>query len=314
MATGIVKWFNDEKGFGFIKSDVDGEDLFAHFSAIEMDGFKSLKEGQLVSFEVVQGPKGRQASTISAAPTTALEEPNETPVTEFIALALVNDSVRLVSWSEDGKFRFLDTHQNLHSIVYVVSSETVKFKRAIEELEHLINSAVSKESDFQDFFERYPSFILPAEYKHAHAHITLAQEGSSSLIPDFILEPSDQGSLCDLLELKLPKHGVYVGTDNRKRFSSAIAEAAAQLREYRKFFDDTRNRNRVQDAYGLLSYKPKMFLVIGRRSQIDPMTARDIQMDAPDLVLRTYDEVLGRAKSVLSGMTRIGFGNDHNSG
>jgi cold shock CspA family protein len=314
MATGVVKWFNDAKGFGFIKSDVDGEDIFAHFSAIEIDGFRSLQEGQRVSFERVQGPKGAQAAAILATPTAALEKPNETSVTEFIALALVNDSVRLVSWSEDGQFRFLDTHQNLHSIVYVVSSETVKFKRAIEELEHLINSAVVKESDFQDFFERYPSFILPAEYKHAHAHVALAQEGGSSLIPDFILEPSDQGGLCDLLELKLPKHTVYVGTDTRKRFSSAIAEAAAQLREYRKFFDDTRNRNRVQETYGLLSYKPKMFLVIGRRGQIDPMTARDIQMDAPDLVLRTYDEVLSRAKSVLSGMTRIGFGNDHNSG
>jgi CspA family cold shock protein len=67
MATGTVKWFNDSKGYGFITPDDGSEDLFAHFSAIQMNGFKTLKEGQKVSFEVTQGPKGKQASNIQAA-------------------------------------------------------------------------------------------------------------------------------------------------------------------------------------------------------------------------------------------------------
>jgi CspA family cold shock protein len=66
MASGTVKWFNDAKGFGFITPDGGGEDLFAHFSAINMQGFKTLKEGQKVSFEVTQGPKGKQASNIQS--------------------------------------------------------------------------------------------------------------------------------------------------------------------------------------------------------------------------------------------------------
>ena len=64
MTTGIVKWFNDQKGFGFISPDGGGEDLFAHFSAITGSGFKSLKENQRVEFEVTTGPKGKQAANI----------------------------------------------------------------------------------------------------------------------------------------------------------------------------------------------------------------------------------------------------------
>jgi len=64
MATGIVKWFNDTKGFGFISQDGGGEDLFAHFKEIKSDGFKSLKEGQKVKFDATKGQKGMQASNI----------------------------------------------------------------------------------------------------------------------------------------------------------------------------------------------------------------------------------------------------------
>ena len=65
MATGTVKWFNDSKGFGFITPDDGGDDLFAHFSAITEEGYKSLKEGQRVTFDVTDGPKGKQASNIT---------------------------------------------------------------------------------------------------------------------------------------------------------------------------------------------------------------------------------------------------------
>jgi cold shock protein len=66
LAQGTVKWFSNEKGYGFIERE-GGEDVFVHFSAITMDGYKSLTEGQRVEFEVVEGPKGAQASNVAPA-------------------------------------------------------------------------------------------------------------------------------------------------------------------------------------------------------------------------------------------------------
>jgi CspA family cold shock protein len=65
LATGKVKWFNDAKGFGFIEQEDDGKDIFVHFSAIQDEGFKTLREGQEVSFEIVEGPKGPQATNVT---------------------------------------------------------------------------------------------------------------------------------------------------------------------------------------------------------------------------------------------------------
>ena len=67
MARGKVKWFSNQKGYGFITPDSGGEDLFVHHSAIQGDGFKTLDEGQEVEFEVTQGPKGEQASNVVKA-------------------------------------------------------------------------------------------------------------------------------------------------------------------------------------------------------------------------------------------------------
>ncbi|MEJ2800734.1 cold-shock protein [Comamonadaceae bacterium PP-2] len=77
MATGTVKWFNDAKGFGFIEPDESGGDVFAHFSAISMEGFKTLKEGGRVEFDLVEGPKGRLAQNIRSSdqPAPAKDEP-----------------------------------------------------------------------------------------------------------------------------------------------------------------------------------------------------------------------------------------------
>jgi cold shock protein len=73
MVSGTVKWFNDAKGFGFIEPDGGGADVFAHFSAVQMEGFRTLKQGSKVAYELVQGPKGDLAQNIRPVGTDAPE-------------------------------------------------------------------------------------------------------------------------------------------------------------------------------------------------------------------------------------------------
>jgi CheY-like chemotaxis protein len=218
---------------------------------------------------------------------------------EFIALGLFENKINLVSLAKDGDYQILDETKQLHNILYTVSSETAAFRIAIDELEALINDKNSKEKDFQDFFNRHKDFILNDDYKEAHQHIYLEQNDADTLIPDFMLEPVDTFALCDLLELKLPSTPVYILKKRRMRYSSAVMEACAQLREYSVYFENESNRNKIFKKYGLLSFRPKMFVIIGRKGTINPIDRRKIEGDIPNLRLNTYDEITLRAKTKL---------------
>ncbi|WP_407316319.1 cold shock domain-containing protein CspD [Pseudomonas sp. nanlin1] len=80
MASGKVKWFNNTKGYGFINEDGQSDDLFAHYSAIAMEGYKTLKAGQRVSFNIIQGPKGHHAVDIQAEPVATLKAAEASPI------------------------------------------------------------------------------------------------------------------------------------------------------------------------------------------------------------------------------------------
>jgi CspA family cold shock protein len=87
MALGTVKWFNDAKGFGFIEPEGGGEDVFAHFSAIQMEGFRTLKQGGKVSYDLVQGPKGQLAQNICPVTDTEAPVPRSQPAIGAQAVA-----------------------------------------------------------------------------------------------------------------------------------------------------------------------------------------------------------------------------------
>jgi hypothetical protein len=220
-----------------------------------------------------------------------------TPDEEYIAVALVEGRFRLVEMRPDGTCRYLDAFNVLHDLIYTVSSETRALEGAIEELEDLLNSSAANEADFQRFFENNPDFITTDEHVEARADIYLTRDGAPTLKPDFMLKPLDPQRTSDLLELKLPSAQVYVLKSRRERLSQAVMEARAQLLEYARYFDDARNRELVHGAYGIFAYRPRMFVVIGRRGSVDPVIRRNAEITADDLHLRTYDDIIERMRN-----------------
>ena len=287
---------------------------FYPLDGVSHDGrekFLSLDNGHAVGLSVrnIDGKRFKVAFRYVETPLEdKLEEQrfeNKLDDQRFIAIANINGKNRLIVLTRDGHYQFLDELSNLHKIIYVVSSETLALQAAVEELESLMNDLNAKEKDFQDFFERHRDFIHNDEYKDAHPHIVLSNNEDKQLIPDFVLEPIVSSSLCDLLELKLPSVKVFVLKKNRMHFSAAVTEACAQLRIYAEFFDEEKNRITFQNTYpGLRAYKPKMFVIIGRQGKINPLIRRSIESDLPKITLRTYDEVLNRAKWKVEAMKK----------
>lgn len=170
-------------------------------------------------------------------------------------------------------------------------------------LEDMINSKNCSELSFQKFFEKYPNFLTGLDYKRVHPQLVLESNSMPNRIPDFFLEPLST-EFCDLLELKLPYQDIVRRTRSftRVRFKDFIDEAIAQLIEYRRYFEDSINRNNFYNRYGLSAYNPNMILVVGRRHHFKSDIERsELQSLLPkDIKILTYDDVLDRSKRLLS--------------
>jgi cold shock CspA family protein len=299
MTQGTVKWFNSDKGYGFIAVD-GGKDVFVHFSAIQADGYRTLEEGQRVEFDITHSDRGAQAEkvvVVSGDEESIEEIESVVDPDESLGVALIGNQLRLITIQADGTVRFLDPHNNCHRLLYLVSLETYGWKSLIEELEDLINRPQVSESQLQEFFERNPDFLCGDIYESARSHIVLQRPDAGPLIPDFALKPPNENALCDLLELKLPRAKLLVGQSNRKRLSAALLEACAQLREYRDYFESRANRQAIEEIYGLRFFRPRMMVIIGKRSEYMASDLRKAEGDIPQLSITTYDDLLERARA-----------------
>ncbi len=217
----------------------------------------------------------------------------------LIAVAYIDGKLRCIRISRDGDYALVDKKNYYHNILYPNFLHVIQLKQAVEEFEYLINNPKTREQDLQVFFEKNPEFILNDDYRVAHSKIILSNKNNVNLIPDFILEPYDNKHMSDLLELKLPKTKVYTLKKNRYRYSSAVFEACAQLREYSTYFEEEFNRKRILGRHGLHLYKPNMLVIIGRQSNLDPVQIKKIHNDLSNLKLISYDEVLNKMKRKL---------------
>lgn len=273
------------KGFGFVEMADDGRAQ----SAIEkLNG--SEFNGRSLTVSIAR-PR-----TEAARPSPD-ESPQETSGSE-LGLLLTKDGIRVVELDESLTSEIELGGHGLARLLYTGEMGSHGLRTNIMELEHLINSHDAHESDFQSFFERHPEFLTGSEYSAAHPHLVLSRYGEGPLIPDFLLEPFNQNDLADLLELKLPNVPIVVGTKDRRRVSAKVAEAVAQLRTYRDYFDDPRNMTSFRERSGLTVYRPRMFVLIDRRPLLDPVDMRRLE---GDVTLWTYDDIIERARRMHRG-------------
>lgn len=183
---------------------------------------------------------------------------------------------------------------------YVIADTTRTYlKEEIEEFEYLVNSPKCSELAIQKFLESHPKFLLGQQYETLHPHVILERGDEGPLIPDFLLQPFGK-RFCDVMDLKLPTTRLVVGKRNRERFSAVIAEASAQLRRYRDYFEDPHRRDSVLEEYGITAYRPRLAVVVGKKVEIDDeILYKQMQDGISGIELITYEDLLTRAKKFL---------------
>lgn len=166
--------------------------------------------------------------------------------------------------------------------------------------EQLLYDENVTEHAIQAFLNRYPEILTSfGGYTSALPHIALTEPGKSELIPDYLLE-LPVGKHFHILDLKLPNANLVVGK-RYKRISSELQSAVAQLRSYRKYFDNSENRRRFVRMYGLEPFRPEIVVVMGRTRQFESLDDRkEIEEQLGLVKLLTYDDLLsyGRSRSV----------------
>jgi hypothetical protein len=161
----------------------------------------------------------------------------------------------------------------------------------LNEFNRLIGSPSVTEHEIQTFFERNTAFIEMLGYKAVYPKVVLERDDGTSLIPDFMLEPIGN-EWWDILDIKLPHHNLIVGGRDRIDFSHAVNQLRAQLREYGAYFDEEKHRRRIEQRYGIKSYKPRLIGLIG--DMIDGLQGdqlRRVMTQYADFEVITFDKL-----------------------
>ncbi len=161
----------------------------------------------------------------------------------------------------------------------------------IKVFRNLIAKKTLEESELQDFFEKNPMFLCLATYKRLLPQLALERVDDTKLIPDFFLQRVTD-DYWDILDIKLPQKPILAGSRDRRRFAAEVNDAIAQVRQYREYFEDPRNREKLRSEHGILVHKPKTMVLIGASSETDREELSRIRAQQPDVAIMAYDEIL----------------------
>ena len=258
----------------------------------------AMRGGRPVKQIVGAKPKAALLNDLEPLLTAAEEERERARTEEVVALTIHDGRVRLARIKPDGTYSYVDRKDQRHGLLYLRTQATELQTTLVLEFEALVNDSRTTRQDLVAFLERNPEFILGEDYRAAYSRVFLRPADPTT--PSFVLEPL-AGELCDLLQVEPPQHEIASLVNGVAMLSNVVMEAVARLRAYREYFEEERNRVRIEDEHGIQLFRPRMFVVIGRSRLLDPLSRRRLETSVGDVSLRTWDEVLTRAKARLTG-------------
>jgi hypothetical protein len=166
----------------------------------------------------------------------------------------------------------------------------------IAELEEMIRNPKASEKDFQKYFDAHPHFFRRWDCREVYSQVYLARDEEGPLVPDFILT-NPEVQQATILELKLPKPKLVRRQKNRNRFAQCVMEARSQLLEYKDWFEDKRNRERLIGKVKMEIFRPRLAVVIGRSADFRCAIDRQkLAARTSDIEVVTYDDMLAHAR------------------
>jgi len=302
-----VKWWSNEKGFGFIERE-GGDDVFVHFSALTMDGYKNLTEGEPVEFEVVQGDKGQQAANVSVVGerTPEPEQPlgEETSPEQHVLLLNEDGSVTYLAATVGPNGMLEASVQDLRALLLGSAIQRARGSRPdlAQEFEDVLNMKGLREQNIQEFLESHPEFLLGDEYDLAIPQVVLPIGDGESLRPDFLLRPI-AGVTWDarVVELKLPGQKLLRQRPlHREGMYTAVHDGVAQLRAYRRYFEEETHRTEFAKDMGFSVSRPRLALVIGRIHDFPPKERfSTVAHDLEPVDIFSYDDLILRYRHLV---------------
>lgn len=272
----------------------------AKYGIMSIPTINAYRSGEV--HRTIVGAKPKQALMSDLQPLIdELQEEDPTSIAEdALALTFDEGKIRVAVVRSDGTYSYLDAAEQRHGLLYLRTESMQYQARTIKRFEELLNDSYTDRATLLRFLREHPQFVVNDEYRAAHSQIML-RHNTGDLTPNFVLQPIS-GELCDLLEVEPPQHEIATLVNGVAMFSDVVLEAVARLRAYRDFFEEERNRVNIQDRHGLLVFRPKMFVIIGRSRLLDPLSRRRLESTMDDVSLRTWDDVLARARRRLDGM------------